>query len=151
MVGGNSTDLLDVRGDDDSMPDRTNDEIRPAEQVFVGTPAVTKTITLTVIVRGQNVLIPASAGNFGGGTSMARVMSITPQGVATIQFSDIADRPFTLGEFFRAWGVSFDRVHLGRQPALATAPLKMTVNGVANTQFDQYAIVGRENIVITYG
>src|SRR5207249_2191071 len=44
VIGGTGTDLLDARGNDDSLPDRANDEIRPAEQVFIGTPAVIKTI-----------------------------------------------------------------------------------------------------------
>ena len=102
-------------------------------------------------MNGENVLIPSTAGNLAGGTSLARVTSVTSDGVATIQFSDIVDRSFSLGEFFQAWGISFDRGHLGRMQSRADAPLTMSVNGADNSQFDQYTIAGEESVVVTSG
>jgi len=152
LLGGAGTDLLDARGDNDSIPDRGNDEMRPAEQAYVGTVAVRQTITLAIAVKSRFVMIPSTAGSLAGGTSVARVASVSPDGrTATIEFSDIVARPFTLGEFFRAWGISFDRVHLGRQYAIPGLPLQMFVNGVANAQFDAYQIVGGDSIVVVYG
>jgi Ca2+-binding RTX toxin-like protein len=151
VLGGDGSDLLDARGNNDSISDRTNDEVRPVEQAYVGNPATVNTITLKIVDNSKNVMIPASAGNFAGGTSTARVTTVAADGTATIQFSDIVNRRFTLGEFFKAWGVSFDRVHIGRQQAMIGAPLLMFVNGAANTRFDTYQIVGGESVVVTYG
>jgi hypothetical protein len=151
LRGGDGTDLLDARGDNHSLPDRSNGEIRPDEQVFVGPAGTTRSITLKILLNFQNVLIPNDAGNFDGGTGTARVTSVAPDGTATIQFSDLANRTFTLGEFFDAWGISFDRAHLGRQQALVSAPLRMSVNGDRNRDFDIYHIVGGERILVTYG
>jgi hypothetical protein len=67
-----------------------------------------------------------------------------------VQFSDITNRQFVLAEFFRAWGVSFDSFHLGRDIAGSGKTLSMKVNGSANTKFDGYVVKNGDAIELRF-
>jgi Ca2+-binding RTX toxin-like protein len=151
LIGSSGTDVFDARGSDDTLVDRTNSESIPAREVYVGTPAVNKDVRLTILVHNQRVLLNTSAGRLSGGTSLARVVATNSDGSATVRFSDLVNRHFMLGEFFRAWGITIDPTHIGRYFGSHAAPMKMTVNGASNSSFANYRIVGGENIVITCG
>ena len=70
---------------------------------------------------------------------------------ATVRFSDIVNRQFTVDEFFRAWGYTLDSVHIGRFFVSRRSPLTMTVNGTGVTDFQNHRIVGGDKIEIRYG
>jgi len=145
LTGGTSTDLFDARGDDDVLVDRASDEIVPSEAVFNGVAFGNFTIKLRIIIDGENVAIPAGAGEFPGGTSFA----VAEDGDGTIRFRDLTARNFTLGEFFQAWGVTFNSSHIGRFPETSSRQIRMTIDGIANTQLGNARVRFGNEVVIT--
>jgi Ca2+-binding RTX toxin-like protein len=150
LTGGAGGDVFDDRGPGHVLTDRDPSETRVSDIVFSGAPAVSRDITLRIFVNGQQVLIPSDAGTLAGGTSVARVTSVNPDGTATVRFSDVINRQFALGEFFQAWGVTFDPAHVGRYIISTTQPLTMTVNGTQTTAFNNHVVQNGQVIEIRY-
>jgi Ca2+-binding RTX toxin-like protein len=147
LKGGSGTDVFDAREDDDELDDRQGGEIVPEDAVFNGAAVSDDTITLTIIVDGREIRIPAAAGKLPDGTSIARAVDAN----GTIRFRDVDPRTFRLSEFFEAWGVTFDRRHIGRFVEEGSRELTMTVNGVNNVDFEDYEITNGDQIVIELG
>lgn len=143
ITGGDGGDLFDARGGDDTLVDRDPGESVPSSAVFNGAPAVDLEATLRIFVNGEQVQIPDGAGAFAGGTSIAQAVDDD----GTIRFRDAVPRAFFLSDFFQAWGVAFDPSRIGRFNATPANPITMTVNGVANTDFEDYAIVADGDVV----
>jgi hypothetical protein len=55
-----------------------------------------------------------------------------------------------LAEFFRAWGVSFNSLHIGRDIAGSGKGFSMKVNGNANTKFDGYVVKNGDAIELRF-
>jgi Ca2+-binding RTX toxin-like protein len=147
--GSGAADLFDPRGPNDasSITDRADDEIVASEQVFNGIAFGVRTITLRIVIDGEQVDIPEGAGHFSGGGGNSFAEAIDDDG--TIRFRDLTDRTFHLSEFFQAWGFTFDSDHIGRFQETGSLQLRMTVNGSNNTQFEDYVIRNGNEVVIT--
>jgi hypothetical protein len=59
--------------------------------------------------------------------------------------------PYTLHDFFLVWGLPFDSTQIAGHRVDSTHTLTMTVNGVSNTQYQDYVMHDSDQIVITYG
>ncbi|MGB7161100.1 MAG: calcium-binding protein [Tepidisphaeraceae bacterium] len=153
LTGGDGDDRFDARGDDDVLTDRQAGEVRPVEQFLPGPVNFTREIDLTINVdledtgRTEEMYIRTGTGAIEDETSIAFAVNDT----GDIRFSsDTGPRDFTLGEFFQAWGVTFDPDHIGQHVINGAQRVTMTVNGVANTDFQNYVIQEDDQIVITF-
>jgi probable HAF family extracellular repeat protein len=114
MTGGAGGDVIDARGDDVAS-DVTADDVVPVRQrIGTGALAVQQSATLTITasanerhVRVGLLPLPAGTGQYNGSP-----MYLDAGGVLRMQ--DTVDRRFTLGEFFRNWGVPIGRRRFGR-------------------------------------
>jgi Ca2+-binding RTX toxin-like protein len=151
LTGGPGNDVFDDRGAAHVLTDRGAGDERVAEELtYTGAAAVERDIILSIFVDGEQVQIPEDAGTLPGGTSVARVVEAQDGGAARVRFSDTADRPFTLGEFFRAWGIPFDDTGVGRHRVTTARPLTMTTNLTANNQFDQHVVQNNDVVIVRY-
>jgi hypothetical protein len=122
-----------------------NDTVNPSG-------ATTITVHLSIAIDNgtttTNVLILTGAGATPTGTSSARATD----GSGTVVFQTHAARTFTLADFFNHWGVAFNSRGVGQFIASpgSSASLSMTVNGAANTQFQNYQVQDGDTIAITF-
>jgi hypothetical protein len=122
-----------------------NDTVNPSG-------ATTLTVHLTIVNKNganmNDVVIPLGAGHTPTGTSAVRATDA----IGTIVFQTNTARTFTLADFFNHWGVAFNSVGIGQFVASPGSghTLTMTVNGVANTQFQNYQVHDGDTIVVTF-
>lgn len=139
--GATFTDFSSAQGD-----------FQPSQDVYSGTPVTDISATLRINVHGSAVEIPIMAGVLGtnGDTSIAQVSAL--QGMAAVlQFSDSVPRTFVLGDFFTQWGVTFSASGIGQYVNGPDGDISMTVNGAANTDFNNYVVKNGDQIVINFG
>jgi Ca2+-binding RTX toxin-like protein len=152
LTGGAGNDRFDARGDDDVLTDRQAGEVRPLEQFLPGPPTFNVEIDLTILVDLDDIgvtepmFIRPGTGDVPGEPSIA--FAVNDQG--RIRFQSIGPRSFVLGEFFQAWGLTFDFDHIGQQVVNADRTLTMTVNGVPNADHRNYVVQDGDQIVITF-
>ncbi|MDP9173467.1 MAG: hypothetical protein M3O30_06325 [Planctomycetota bacterium] len=114
-------------------------------------PAVAINISLAINLNLggviSQVVIPLNAGSSPLGNSTAMATSANGH----IHFRSDVTRTFTLADFFNHWGVNFGLTGIGQFETLGNGhTIAMTVNGVNNVQFANYAVQNGDNIVITY-
>lgn len=160
LSSNGGTDLLTGGGGANSFDVGANATIEdPSHATYIskddtyssGNPAVVINISLTINLNlGGSIFpvtIPINAGSTPTGNSTALATSSTGH----IHFRSDAARTFTLADFFNHWGVNFNSSGVGQFIVLGNGhTLSMTVNGIANNQFDAYAVHNGDNIVITY-
>ncbi len=157
LTGGTGIDRFDSRGDgedpnNDLLIDRQPGEPRPLETFLSGPAAFFSEIALMIHIDLEDtgileqMFIKEGQGAVPDGTSFAEALNRTGR----IQFRDTAARAFALGEFFTAWGVTFDATHIGQHVVNGAQTLTMTVNGVPNFDFNRYQIADGDQIVITF-
>lgn len=159
IVAGSGHDILDARDGDVIVGQKPGDLVPSTDQY--GTPTAGQThfavdilavLNIYIRVGGklQKVSIPSGIGNFGlrGAlyTAVSPVITSNPGGTL-LRMRDVVKRPFTLGEFFRNWGVSFDSTHIGRYLVGNGHKLTMTVNGKTNDRFGNYVIQSRSRLL----
>jgi Ca2+-binding RTX toxin-like protein len=176
LTGGPGNDVLDARGGganpDDLITDRAAGDVVPVEdhtraatsaELALGEAAyavhVHATLIIQINVGGvlKQVQIPSGEGDFVdpnvANTGPALHVHSGAGEDDILHMHDLDPHVFTLGEFFRGWGVTLDATHIGRYAATNGHTLTMTVkhggvNGgqqpVANTQFGDYVIQGAE-------
>jgi len=186
ITGGDGNDVLDARAwgsnPADTITDRQTGDIVPMEdhtrvatpsEIALGEAAYAVHLHATLIINindgGQvrQVQLPAGEGDFVDPNlaNTGPAFHIHPGEDGILHMHDLDPHVFTLGEFFRGWGVTFDANHIGRYVVGKGHTLTMTVkhggvNGghkaVANTQFGDYVIQGAAQpedgdiITITY-
>lgn len=101
---------------------------------------------LTIYVNGAKQTIPANIGI----TNSCMHPIHTHDDSGKIHVESPEQRDFTLGDFFLVWGKPFDATHLLDQTVDDSHTIVMTVNGVANTQFEKYVMHDGDNIVLSY-
>jgi Ca2+-binding RTX toxin-like protein len=149
IFGGIGADDIDSRSAGSVIQDFNPGEgdYQPSQRIYTGSVATTVNITLQASGNGVGIVIPSGAGSFAGGTSIARATD----GNGHIQFSsNFANANFTLGQFFQQWGFSFSNNSIGKFIAGNGHTTTMTVNGVANTDLQNYVPKNGDVIVITY-
>jgi Ca2+-binding RTX toxin-like protein len=137
MTGGPGGDVINARGDD-VVTDAGADDVVPAARDAGGGPyAVEQTATLTISMppafgtASVATPLPGGTGEFAGSTFYA-------DADGTLHMRDVVAREFTLGEFFRNWGVPVTFAKRGRFGAFARASI--TVNGVENPALDRWVV-----------
>jgi Ca2+-binding RTX toxin-like protein len=144
LEGGTGGDVFDARDGGDTLVDRGGGETIPVNAIFNDPVVSDDEITLRIILNGDEVQIPDDAGDLPGGTSVAEAQDDD----GTILFRDRIPRTFRLSEFFQAWGITFDARHIGRYFRTGGTALTMTVNGVNNTDLQNYEIQDGDDIII---
>ena len=94
--------------------------------------------TLKIIVNGEEQPIPANIG-IPNAACMRPVHTHDATGMIHIESVEIRD--FPLKDFFSVWGKDFR--DFGTE-------VSMTINGVENTDFENYIIRDKDEIVLTY-
>lgn len=102
---------------------------------------------LEVVINGQPVTIPA---NIGISATCQRPVH-THDASGTIHVESPVVYPFTLHDFFLVWGEPFDNTQILQYKVDSSHFLRMTVNGLPNSQFENYVMQDGDQIVITYG
>lgn len=102
---------------------------------------------LQIVVNGQPIVIPA---NIGISDSCTRPIH-THDASGTIHVESPVSYPFTLHDFFLVWGQPFDSAQILRNHVDSTHTLRMTVNSIPNTQYENYVLQDGDQIVIIYG
>jgi len=96
--------------------------------------------TLAIYVKGVKQDLPANLGIVGA--SMAPVHTHDDMPIIHLEFSGLVRKEdITLGKFFEVWGK--DMRSFG-------ANVKMTVNGVENTEYEQYIMKDGDKIELRY-
>ena len=186
LTGGAGNDILDARGwdanPDDIITDRQTGDIVPMEdhtrvataaEIAQGESAYAVHMHATLIIRindngtMRQVQIPTGEGDFVDPNvdNTGPRLHTHPGQDGILHMHDLDPHVFTLAEFFRGWGITFDANHIGRHVVGAGHTLTMTVkhggaNGgkkaLANDEFGSYVIQGAEDplngdiITITY-
>lgn len=108
---------------------------------------------LTILVKGKKQVIPANIGigaQYASNPTFDRGMSMTAvhthddanQGIIHFEFSGVVRKSdLTLGKFLEIWGKNVNS--FGSNP-------KMTVNGVENTELQNYVMQDGDKIVLSY-
>ncbi len=101
---------------------------------------------LIIIINGEPITIPA---NIGITETCIRPIHTHDQ-YGTVHAESPVSYPYTLHDFFLVWGFPFDSTHVMSYQVDSTHTLSMTVNGVANAQYQNYVMHDQDQIVITY-
>lgn len=157
FIGGDGADVLDARGGDDSLLDLAAEDFVPTSEFTSAVdPGPTHThpvLRIFVRVKGgyARVVIPNGIGIFGNTISQFADLH-THDFSGTIHFeSGTANDNFTLKEFFQIWGITFSATHVGRYVGTKAKPITMKVDGVNNTQFENYQPQHGETVDIFVG
>jgi hypothetical protein len=168
LNGAQGADILDKRGRDpvsgletgagDVLGDVSDEDIVPITDVTGPIPAGEESYAIhqhafmKIFIDGQEAVIPSRVGEFNGQPVFHThdiPATADPRGME-LHMHDLTVRQFKLGEFFRNWGVSLSSTHIGRNVVDKTHKLTMTVNGVNNTDFENYVMQDQDRIVINY-
>ncbi|MGE5612557.1 MAG: calcium-binding protein [Bacillota bacterium] len=166
LTGGSGNDILDARGASIITDRRAGDivptedhhgPVKPGQNYAVHIHAHLR-VQIKVGGKYQDVNIPSGVGNFA-----AAPVFHTHDNIGTLHMHDMVKRQFTLGEFFRNWGVPLSATNIGPYIADAKHPLVMLVKHEGQRRFQRvsnftdYAIRGSDNpdlgdnIIIRYG
>lgn len=108
---------------------------------------------LVIYVKGEKQIIPvdigigpeyASAPNFDARMRMTPMHTHddAPQGIIHLEFQGVVrKKDTTLGQFLKVWGKDINSFG---------SNVKMTVNGVANTEFENYEMKDGDKIELMY-
>jgi len=159
FTGGAGADILDARGTDDTVTDKSSSDGDRVPQVDSQRqnadpvpPANHIHAHLHIFVRQSNgsmkeVLIPAGIGDFG-----VPLMPVIHTHAAdnVVHMHDSILRPYTIGEFFQNWGISFNSRDFGRNVG-APGYVVFKVNGAVNTEYGAYAMHDGDQMEIDVG
>jgi hypothetical protein len=104
---------------------------------------------LRVYVSGHQVPVPAQIGINPQEEFLAPLHTHDTSGIIHMEASE--QYPFTLGQFFTVWGVTFTRTQLGSYVAGKGNVLAVYVNGSPVTNFVEYVMRPHDDIVVAYG
>lgn len=166
LTGGSGNDILDARGAS-TITDRQSSDIVPVEdhhgpvkpgQDYAVHGHAHLSVQIKVGRKYKQLNIPIGVGDFA-----AAPVFHTHENNGTLHMHDMVKRQFTLGEFFRNWGVPLSATNIGPYVANAKRPLVMRVKHEGQrrfqrvTNFTDYAIQGSDDpaggdtIIIRYG
>jgi Ca2+-binding RTX toxin-like protein len=150
LKGGSGNNVFAVNDPSATLQNVGSGFVAQDDTVSSATQTIKIHLTIADVNNGvtRYVVIPDGAGAAPSGTSAVEATSANGR----IQFESSGPRTFTLGDFFNHWGVDFNAFGVGQFIASSGSghTLSMTVNGVANTQLQNYAVQNGDNIVITF-
>lgn len=167
LTGGAGADVLDARGGDDALSDAGAQDFVPSRDAVPGRERPGDVHThadIQIRVRqpgGEDaiVFIPAMIGHFASVFSglhthvdSNKAEDDKPANFSRLHYEAPAGTPgYTLRDFFRLWGISFSKTHVGRLFASSDRTIRMTVNGQNNSSFENYPPRDGDQIVIRIG
>jgi len=97
---------------------------------------------LTIYVKGEKQEIPANIGLVGGHQPTHTHSEDSSQGIIHLEFEGLVRKSdTTLGQFFKVWN----------KDIRSFGPtMKMTVNGVENTEYENYLMQDKDKIELRY-
>lgn len=101
---------------------------------------------LSILVNGGHLAIPA---NIGITADCMRPVH-THDASSQLHVEWTSKRDFTLGDFFRVWGKTFNRNQIFDYKANDTHAVTLTVNGVPSQEFEKLVLRDNDRIVIEY-
>lgn len=103
---------------------------------------------LTIVVKGQTQDIEA---NIGIGAAHNPIHTHDSSGIIHLEFEGLVTKDdLRLGKFFKEWGRTFTSTCILDKCNGPDGQVKMTVNGQANTEFDQYIMRDKDKIEIRF-
>ena len=116
---------------------------------------------LKIIINGEEQAIPPNIGTTIGrvidtdlsGMAMSATHTHDEEGTIHMENSCPNKKPesYTLGYFFKVWNKQFNSTCIFDYCNDAIKKVKMTVNGIENTEFENYKMKDGDQIVISYG
>ena len=106
-------------------------------------------VALRVYVNGSQVPVPADIGINAPEEYLAPLHTHDASGIIHMEASEAY--PFTLGQLFTVWGVTFTSTQLGSYVAGNGNVLAVYVNGSPVTSFVSYVMRAHDNITVGYG
>lgn len=101
---------------------------------------------LSILVNGGHLAIPA---NIGITADCMRPVH-THDASSQLHVEWTSRRDFTLGDFFRVWGKTFNQNQLFDYKANDAHAITLTVNGVPSQEFEKLVLRDNDRIVIEY-
>lgn len=101
---------------------------------------------LSILVNGGHLAIPA---NIGITADCMRPVH-THDASSQLHVEWTSKRDFTLGDFFRVWGKTFNKGQIFDYKANDTHAVSLTVNGVPSQEFEKLVLRDNDQIVIEY-
>ncbi len=102
---------------------------------------------LTIVIDGEEIPIPAETGVEPG--CMRMVHTHDDSGKLHIEKED-ASVNITIGDFFSVWGKTFTGNQILDSKVDSTHEIVMSVDGVVNTEYENYIPSDGEQIIIEY-
>lgn len=103
---------------------------------------------LSIIIKGENIPIPK---DIGIGAVHNPIHTHDADGVIHLEFSGIVKKEDTkLGVFFKLWDKDFSRDSVMGHKTGEGGTVKMKVNGVENTEFENYEMKDGDKIEVSY-
>ena len=104
--------------------------------------------TLQIFVRGENVEIPAGIGLVGRHNSMHTHDS---DGVIHLEYErTVRNDDIRLRRFFDIWGKNFSETQILEFTNTGTERVRMSVNGIENTEYENYLMQHEDQIEIRF-
>lgn len=102
---------------------------------------------LTIMIDSTPMKIPRGVGISSTCTRPIHTHDET----GTLHVESPSDRDYTLGDFFKIWGVAFSSDRIFGHINNSTHSLRMTVGGSENSAFDKFVLGDGQEIVLTFG
>jgi|SRR6185436_16154285 len=100
-----------------------------------------------IIIDGKEETIPANIGVDGPMGATGDPMQLhthTPDGIIHAEFYGLVTKDqVRIKEFFKIWGKDFSKDSILGHKAENGKTITMTVNGIPNTEFENYALTGK--------
>jgi len=104
--------------------------------------------TLKIFVRGEEVPVPANIGLLGGHNPMH---THDADGVIHLEFQSVVrEDSLRLGKFFEIWRQPFSETQILEYTNSDTERVRMTVNGVENTEYENYMLQQEDVVEIRF-
>lgn len=148
MTGGPGGDVINARGDDVATDAGVDDIVPAARTAGAGPFAVQQTASISVLlplVLGEGAVstpLPDGMGKFAGSMFYADANG-------TLHMQDTVVREFTLGEFFRNWGVPVEAATRKQNVFGGLYHAYVAVNGVTPVSVDRFVVHAGDVITVS--
>ena len=103
---------------------------------------------LSISVRDEEIPIPVNTGLIGGHSPMH---THETDGTIHLEFEGLVEKKdITVGQFFELWGKEFSSNQLFENSASGTERIVMYVNGVKNTEYENYVFQEHDEVKIVF-
>lgn len=122
--------------------------LQSSDPTLISTRGIHYHPQLEIYIQGEKQEIPAGIGLVGGHSPLH---THDPDGVIHLEYGGtVHAEDTTLGRFFEIWGKKFSKDQIFDFVNGPEGVVSMTVNGVPNTEFENYHMKDGDKIVIRY-